>query len=213
MNKTGNMKLKNGILFASMALALMVAASCSKDKDKPAPKDPAQTILIKDLPADPSTRDATTGEVIGGTNHYTFFRFSDSTVVPLSDSASTKWDIGVRGTSIIMNSGISGPGKVEGQVVASTLADITAAPESGYSQDGSTGNVFAGWYNYNMEQHVVSSKPGYILVIHTNDGKYVKMEVLSYYKGAPAQPTNDDISGYYTFRYVYQPDGTRNFNN
>jgi hypothetical protein len=39
------------------------------------------------------------------------------------------------------------------------------------------------------------------------------MEVISYYKGAPAQPVSTDESGYYTFRYVYQPDGSRGFIN
>lgn len=207
------MKFKNVILLACMVSAVVLASSCSKKKDKPTPKEPLKTILVQDLPADPTTRDPTTGEVIGGTGKFTFFRFSDSSVVAHSDSATTKWDIGIHSTSIILNGGTSGPGNAEGQVVSSLLEDVTAAPESGYATDGSTGNVFAGWYTYNMTSHVVSPKPGNILIIHTNDGKYVKMEVLSYYKGAPAQPGSGNESGYYTFRYVIQPDGSRNFNN
>lgn len=206
------MNLRHVILFAVLSSAVIFAASCSKnDKDKPEPKAPIQSVVIKDLPADPTTRDPNTGAVIGGTNQYTFFRFSDSTIVPHSDSASTKWDIGVRGTSIIMNSSLNGPGNVEGQVASNTLDGVAEAPDGNYSTDQASGNVFAEWYNYNMQEHVVTAKPGYIFIIHTNDGKYVKMEIISYYKGAPAQPTSSDESGYYTFRYVYQPDGSRDF--
>lgn len=206
------MNLKNGILFVLLSSAVLFTASCSKDdNDNPQPKQELQTVLVKDLPADPTTRDPNTGEVVGGTNKFTFFRFSDSTIVPNSDSASNKWDIGFRGTTIILNSNISGPGNATGQVVKSTLDALTTAPEGNYLSDSTSGNVFADWYDYNMQEHVITPKPGYILVIHTNDGKYVKMEILSYYKGAPATPTSDDVQRHYTFRYVYQEDGSRNF--
>lgn len=206
------MNLRNGTLLMLMASALVFAASCSKeDKDDTKPAGAIQTVLVSDLPADPSTRDPNTGAVIGGTGQYTFFRFADSTIVPHSDSATTKWDIGFRGTSIILNGGVSGPGAVTGQVVATTLAELTEAPADNYSSDDAGGNVFAAWYNYNMQEHVVTAKPGYILVLRTGEGKYVKMEILSYYEGAPAQPTTSNLSGYYTFRYVYQPDGSSKF--
>lgn len=208
------MNLRNQFLFATLISAVFFSVSCSKDeKDQPKPNEPVQTITVKDLPADPTTRDPNTGEVIGGTNKYTFFRFSDSAIVANSDSATEKWDIGFRSTSIIINSNVSGPGNVTGQVVNNTLEGVTTAPDDNYRADSTSGNVFADWYNYNMQIHVVSPKPGHIFIIHTHDDKYVKMEILSYYKGAPANPTTSDASGYYTFRYVYQPDGSKNFNN
>ena len=38
------------------------------------------------------------------------------------------------------------------------------------------------------------------------DGKYAKVEILSYYQGAPDSPDAfTDQSRYYTFNYVYQP--------
>jgi hypothetical protein len=49
-------------------------------------------------------------------------------------------------------------------------------------------------------------------LIHTADGKYLKVQLLSYYTGAPAQPDLSSESRYYTFRYVIQPDGSTNFN-
>ncbi len=207
------MKTKN-IILATVAVAMVIfAASCSKNsKDKPEPKEPLKVVLIKDLPADPVTRDVHDGHIIGNPTHqYTFFRFSDSSIVPHEDSATAKWDIGFHSTDIILNSGVSGPGKVEGQVVLSTLPDITKAPAKGYKQDTENGNVFSDWFNYNPQTHIITSKPGHIFIIHTNDGKYVKMEILSYYKGMPADPEFQTAhQRYYTFRYVIQQDGSRN---
>jgi hypothetical protein len=209
------MNIRNGILFIMLSSAVIFSASCSKDNDKPKPdtdSKPVSVVMVKDLPADPTSRDPNTGETIGGTNQYTFFRFSDSAVVSHTDSASTKWDIGFRGTDIIINGGTSGPGSTAGQVVNNTFEDITQAPEANYIADNTSGHVFADWYVYNMQTHIVTSKPGYIFIIRTNDGKFVKMEIISYYKGAPAQPDLTDASRYYTFRYVYQPDGSTNLN-
>ena len=52
---------------------------------------------------------------------------------------------------------------------------------------------------------------GKIIVAKTSDGRYAKMEILSYYKDAPATPTFNNEARYYTFRYVYQPNDTRSF--
>ncbi len=214
------MKIRKLIGLAIFPLAAFLYTSCSKNTEdnKPATGDPLPAVEIRELPADPATRDLNDGHLIGEDNRYTFFRFSDSTIVladsivtPRTDSATTKWDIAFRGTSILLNSGASGPGTVEGQVVKSTFEDLAEAPKTGYEKDTETGNVFSSWYNYNPQTHVITPIPGYILVIHTNDGKYVKMEILSYYKGLPAHPSVQSDQRYYTFRYVIQPDGSRSF--
>ena len=54
--------------------------------------------------------------------------------------------------------------------------------------------------------NIVSPIPGKVLVFRTRDGKYAKVEVLSYYENAPANPDpQSDASRYYTFNYVYNP--------
>ena len=68
-----------------------------------------------------------------------------------------------------------------------------------------------GWYNYDAPTNIISPIAGKVLLIKTADGKHAKMEILSYYKGAPATPNSSSQSRYYTFRYVYQPDGTVKF--
>ncbi|HAC25442.1 MAG TPA: hypothetical protein DCE81_11045, partial [Cytophagales bacterium] len=59
---------------------------------------------------------------------------------------------------------------------------------------------------------IVSPIAGRVIVVRTADGKYVKMEILSYYENAPASPNNMvDKDRFYTFRYVYQPAESRSF--
>jgi hypothetical protein len=55
-------------------------------------------------------------------------------------------------------------------------------------------------------------------VIKTADGKYAKVEMISYYKGNPNTTTaafadlaTRPTSRYYTFRFAYQGDGTTSF--
>jgi hypothetical protein len=54
-------------------------------------------------------------------------------------------------------------------------------------------------------------------MIRTASGKYAKLEILNYYKGGVTPPAtaSDAIKlseqRYYTFRYTYQPNGSKNF--
>lgn len=141
---------------------------------------------------------------------FKLFSFKNNSVVPVSDSATTKWDIGFRSTSIIVNSAPYGPGQAGIQLLAGTdFATLMTAPDAGYN----TGNLPAStkWYNYNPDTHIISPVPGVVLVLKTADGKYVKMRIISYYKDNPATPDENSILRFYTFEFVYQPDGSKNF--
>jgi hypothetical protein len=54
-------------------------------------------------------------------------------------------------------------------------------------------------------------------VIRTASGKFAKVEILNYYKGGvtPAVTEPDSVKyklqRYYTFRYTFQPNGSRDF--
>jgi len=187
-----------------------ITMSCKDDKDDtpaPAASTTLTTNMVKNLPANPEA---------GGTGHYTFFNLKNNAIVATSDSASLKWDIGFNSTTIITNSGSSGMGSVGVQIYTGLFDNLTEAPEAGYIQDSPATHAIQtgsgnGWYNYNSTTHVISSIPGRVIVVKTADNAYAKIEILSYYKDAPASPTSDDISRYYTFRYAYQSDGTRKF--
>ncbi len=183
--------------------------SCDKPKkeDAPAPASTTQVRVVNNLAAN---------LVSGGRGHFTFFNLQNNTIVPASDSATTNWDIAFNATTIIANSGTSGPGTVGMQMYTGLFETLTTAPELGYLKDAtglyaiSTGSG-NGWYNYNSSTHVISAIPGRILIVKTNNNAYAKIEIISYYLNAPVSPLNTHPSRYYTFRYRYQGDGTRTF--
>ena len=188
-----------------MLCIALLTFSC-KDENDPKPVNTSKAITVRNLAANPE---------VGGTGHYTFFSLKNNAIVPLVDSATTKWDIAFNATTIITNSGTGGPGTVGVQIHTGLFENLTDAPETGYLQDGASKAILTGsgngWYNYNSTTHVISAIPGRIIVVKTNDNTYAKIEIISYYQNAPAAPVNTDISRYYTFRYIYQGDGTRKF--
>jgi hypothetical protein len=159
------------------------------------------------------------------TKNFTLFSFANNQIVLNSDSATTKWDIGFRGTTIILNGGVSGPGQTQGQIVSGIFDELTEAPADGYTSDNATAKAIlgsGGWYNYtgttSVPNHAVLPIAGNIIVVKTTDGKYVKAEIISYYKGNPDTTTGTfaDLATrpparFFTFRFIYQPDGTTNF--
>ena len=66
-------------------------------------------------------------------------------------------------------------------------------------------------------KNLVTPIPGRVLVIRTASGKFAKIEILNYYKGGvtPAATASDNVKmkdqRYYTFRYSFQPNGTKSF--
>jgi hypothetical protein len=197
------MKTYSYLLMLCVALLIF---SC-KDEHDPKPASTTQAIVVKNLAANPEE---------GGTGHYTFFSLKNNTIVPVTDSATTNWDIAFNATTIITNSGTSGPGSVGVQIYTGLFENLTEAPEAGYVQDASSAHAIStgsgnGWYNYNSTTHVISAIPGRIIVVKTNDNTYAKIEIFNYYQNAPAVPVNTDIARYYTFRYIYQGNGTRKF--
>ena len=195
------------------------ALSCNDDD--PAPEAVVATTFT-DLAADPGTGvNPNTGQPTGITNKFTLYNFKTGAVVANSDSATAKWDVGFRRTTIIINGGTSGPGAA-GAIIQTTLFDeVTEAPADGYLTDDKTATVpYAiptgsgkGWYTYNGSTNVITPTAGKVLIFRTADGHYAKMEILSYYKGNKSAPTSADVSGYYSFRYVYQPNESNSFSN
>jgi hypothetical protein len=175
-----------------------------------------EATTITNLEADPATGyDPNTGQPIGTTGKYKLFSFKTGATVLNTDSATSNWDVGFRGTTIIVNSGTSGPGTASAQVVEGIFDEYFTAPGDGYKVDGTTKAIPTGsgngWYNASATQPtIISPIAGRIIVIKTSEEKYAKLEILSYYKDAPPNPTGTEPARYYTFRYVYQPDGTKN---
>ncbi len=191
-------------------LALSISACDSVSSNEALP-DPLETILVENLPADPTEHNHETGEVLDPTNRFTLFSLRDDDVIlsysssNRSDSVSTAWDIGFRGTTIIANGGDSGPGEGGLQIVEGIFEQIEQAPSDNFEDSNSN------WYSYDMATHVISPTPGRVLIVRTADGRYAKLRILSYYKDAPDTPSLMDPARYYTFEYIFQPDGSTDF--
>lgn len=90
---------------------------------------------------------------------------------------------------------------------------LSSAPAGEYA----TGDVSKEWYTYTgptgTPPHAILAKPGMVLLLRTADGRHAKMQIISYYKGAPASVTGTEPARFYTFRYFYQPDGSSTLSN
>jgi hypothetical protein len=183
--------------------------------------------IVKDVPADTIIGLSQIGQPLGS-GKFTFYSFENNAIVANSDSNSTKWDIGFRGTTIIVNGGTSGPGNGGAFIYVGTFDDLGSVPsDSTFKVDAVVPNAAPsyaitlgsnkGWYLYNAPVNLVTPLPGRVLVFRTATGKYAKVEILNYYKGGttPAATDPDPVKiynqRYYTFKYSYQADGTTNF--
>lgn len=186
--------------FCLAALALVALAACDSEN----PLDPIDEIVerrVTDLAAPPS------GPLV-------YFSLRENRVVPAADSLTDRWDLAFRGTRLRVNGGVRRAGEGGAVFVDTLFAAVTAAPTSGYAEEGGIAPAIPdasgeGWYE--LVQNTVRPIPNRVLVLRTGDGRYAKLLFESYYRGAPALPTATSEPGYYTFRYVFQPDGSRSF--
>jgi len=218
-------------ILAAAALATVIFTSCDK-KDTPAPPvDPnafsvstsGSITTVKNLPADTIIGLASTGQPVGA-GKYSFFSLETRQWISNSDSATTKWDLAFSGTTIRVNNATSGPGNGGAFVYVGTFDALTAIPIDSTFRIDNHPTSYAipkgsgkGWYNYDGANNLLTPIPGRVLVIKTASGKYAKVEILNYYKGGvtPSATASDAIKineqRYYTFRFIYQSNGTLNF--
>ena len=196
------------IKFLTIALAMTSFLACSDDSDDLLP---VVSITVEDLHA---PQEGGMGQPISGP--FTKFDFDTG----METDSETDWDIAFRATDIIVNGG-SSMGTIDeptrngdggAYIAMGTMADVTEVDISMFAQDSENGYAIMsgsgnGWYTYTgPPTFLVTPTAGRILVFKTADGKFAKVEILSYYQGAPDSPDAfTDQSRYYTFNYVYQP--------
>jgi hypothetical protein len=184
---------------------------------------PLTATTVNDLPADTIIGVTAQGQPYGA-GKYTFYSLEKNAIVANTDSATTKWDLAFNGTKILTNGGTSGTG-LGGAFVQVGLFDElkTISADSVFKTDNAPASYAItygsgkGWYTYDPIKNLITPLAGRVLVIKTASGKYAKVEVISYYKGgatlAATATDAEKISKqrYYTFRFIYQPNGTKNF--
>lgn len=211
-----NSFLKTSKLFAlAILIVSFVACESDDDNDDNTPTPAAvEAQLIENLPA---PQEGGQGQPVTG--EFTKFDFTTGAIT----TSDTDWDIAFRGTTIAINGGNetgttdepTRNGQAGAYIADGTFASVTTAEGVSFNQDSANGFAIpngsdSGWYNYNPATNLVTPIPGKILVFRTRDGKYAKVEILSYYLN---QDSTDPTNGrFYTFNYVYNPnEGEKSF--
>ena len=146
---------------------------------------------------------------------WAYFSFADGDIVDVADAENSEvWDIGFQRTKVKLNGGISGPGMGSAVMLTETTFEaVTAAPEEGYLSD--TEDTLAivpqsekGWYIYTgPPAHWILPLEDRVFVVKAADGTFAKVRFIGYYK----DNENKKDSGFVTFEYVHQPNGSPNF--
>jgi hypothetical protein len=162
-------------------------------------------------PTTPAPRDAGAGLVgpvvytVDATDPEQWRHFSFRVGAVVDERSGTEWDLAFRRYQVIANGGPSyqGTGGIVdlGEV---GFDGVRTLPATGYqvteTRPDPHNPAIAGWYTYGFFSHVLSPKPR-VWGVRTADGRYAKIEIVSYYCPG-ARP------GCVTFRYVYQGDGS-----
>lgn len=194
--------MRTALLTLAAAAALVATGCDTTDTDAPGL---TATLSAANVPADPYTSIGADGRPTGTTGRFTLYSLRENRIVPNSDSASTKWDLGFRGATILANQTAGAQGGI--LVRKGAFSELAVAPDTAYAASVSG----AQWYTYTGG--VALPTPGRTLVVKTADGKYAKVSILSYYRDKNTSVATTDVtaSRYYSFEYVLQQDGTRAF--
>lgn len=155
------------------------------------------------------TADATAGGIaMAAENPYLYLDLKAGTKVDLNDldaRTSSAWDIGLKRSSIRLNSGDSGTGnRKSAPVAAVSLAEVTTGPADGYQIDdyttadckmvtipgGEPMSAFGEWYEYDLQTNKVKPKAE-VHVIQRADGSRTAFRVTGYYD--PAMPSRGAV--------------------
>jgi len=213
----------------SIAIVFLFAIglfSCSKS-------DTSTIVMVAPTPVTATVKDLMADTVLGldpksgmpySAGKYTFYSIENNKIISNADSASNKWDLAFASTKILINGGTSGSGLGGAFIYKGLFDDLKTIPvDSNFNVDNSpasfaiTTGSGKGWYTYDGANNLITPIAGRVLVIKTASGKYAKIEILSYYKGgvtlSPSATDADKLTKqrYYTFRYTYQPNGTKTF--
>jgi hypothetical protein len=157
-----------------------------------------------------------------GSTTWKYFSFAENDTITVDDPlTSTAWDLAFQRYRIKTNGGKSGNGQgsaansyAKGQtgfdalnIVPDTATfslddEVEIAVQQGYATYIINPEIYS-WFTMEMATQGTQIVPSdYIYFIKTGDGKYAKIWFKSYYSATNA-------SGYVTFQYKYQPDGSK----
>ena len=212
--------MKKQLLLTLSLIGILSFSACSKEDSNPPENNQNESILVSNLHAPQDTDYTQNPPVASGA--FVKFDFETGAIT----NSETDWDIAFRGTTLLVNGGSSSgivdapqrSGNAGAYLVDGIFDEITTINTGAFVQDGPDGLAIPtgsgnGWYTYDPTLLAIYPIPGKVIVLRTADNKFAKIEILSYYKDAPAV-INEQIAlndlRYYTFNYVYQDDESAN---
>lgn len=213
------------IIWSVLFTATVLFFGCGNDDDddgleQPLEEQPSEAVTPQSANQSPVevapqldvvnfTIDATSREA------WAYFSFTTGDTVEVADPLnSMDWDLGFQRTKVILNGGISGPGK-GGAVMLKDVEfeGVKEAPAAGYTADSDANLAIVaeseqGWYIYTgPPNHWILPLEKRVFVVQAAAGTFAKVRFIGYYK----DNENKKDGGFITFEYVHQPDGSRNF--
>ncbi|MCH7882319.1 MAG: HmuY family protein [Proteobacteria bacterium] len=127
-------------------------------------------------------------------SHWVYFNLSDGSIQP--NGAGWPWDLAARRFNLVVSGGVLDLGPV-------LFWEVKQVPDTGYTLSvlarDTSNAVLDEWYEYNWVSHLMKPN-GHVYAIRTRDGRFAKIEFLSYY-------CTGMVSGCMTFRYAFQGGG------
>ena len=212
------------IIWSVLFIATVLLSGCGNDDD-----DGLEQPLEEQPPADTTAPSATQSpadvapqlDVVSFTidatsrEAWAYFSFTTGDTVEVADPLnSMDWDLGFQRTKVILNGGVSGPGKGSATLLKDVeFEGVKEAPADGYAVDSDANLAIVaeseeGWYIYTgPPNHWILPLEQRVFVVQAADGTFAKVRFIGYYK----DNDNKKDGGFITFEYVHQPDGSRNF--
>jgi len=205
----------NKIKLLSLALLLSVFVIACSDDDKN-PTDPTKNLIEPTEILNLATFNPEAGDTL------VYFSLRENKVIDPSKANTADWDVLLHRTNIYVNQGFRGPGNGGAFVLRNTdfeTLEELPADSALYQEISAVDRAIPtgsgkGWYNYDFAKMIVTPIPGVVLAIRTADGRYAKLKILSYYGGYPNNIPDDPYQRedrVYSFRFAFQPNGTKSF--
>lgn len=212
------------IFWSVMIVGVVFLFGCGNDDDD-TPEQPLKEQLPETMTPPPTNQTPVEVEpqldvvtfTIDATNReaWSYFSFATNDVIEVADPEnSADWDLGFQRTKVKLNGGVSGPGKGAAVMLKDVeFEGVKVAPADGYIADSAdtlaiTAQSEKGWYIYTgPPNHWVLPLDNRVFIVQAADGTFAKVRFTGYYK----DNENKKDSGFVTFEYVHQPDGSRNF--
>lgn len=217
------MNSKNKFRFAILLFGLLSASiitACSGDNNDPVPDNPSQGeggLPVKQVKL--SRKTAYGNDWI----YYSLEKGKEVSVSEASHAESTDWDIAFNRYNVRTNSGASGKGKGGALLTdVKELAACTTVPQGTFTVDAAytitapgTGfppPTMESTANEVLCKAITFSGPppsytpsDYVFIVRTASGKYAKLKAKSFFN-------DEGKSGFYSFEYAIQLDGSTNLN-